>query len=136
MPLLDAMYSKLLTSLSYKQFQSTFAPVQTMKAYREEQRYSSTHSSPCHYMKVSGQLHASAAIIQLPIEQDDRHILEPMWALRTTQKSVAPARNEAPDHPVHSPVNNRLHYFGFGNLRKVKVKIGAWGSVVVKALRY
>jgi len=74
-------------------------------------------------MKASGQLHAPAAIIPVPIEQDDRQTLEPIWALRTTQNSVAPARNEAPDRPVNSPVTNRLQYLGFGNLLKVKVKM-------------
>jgi hypothetical protein len=74
-------------------------------------------------MKVSGQLHALATIIPVPIEQDDRQILEPMCALRTTQKFVAPARNEAPAHPVHSPVTNRLQYLGFGILHKIKVKM-------------
>jgi len=74
-------------------------------------------------MKVSGQLHAPAVIIPVAIEQDDRRILEAMWLLRTKQKSISPSSNEAPAHPAHDPVTNQLHYLGFGNVPKVKVKM-------------
>jgi hypothetical protein len=113
MPPLDA---KLLTSLSYKQFQSTVAPVQTMKAYGGGERYSSTHSLPCHYIKVSGQLHAPAIIVPVPIEQVDRQILD--VGVKNNTKICCPCEEWSSGPSSPKP----RHYLGFGILHKVKGK--------------
>jgi hypothetical protein len=60
-----------------------------------------THFRPRHYMGVSGQRHASAALY--PRGKDPRYPLyrrEPVWTQRLQEKSFVPAGNRTVVQPV------------------------------------
>ena len=97
--------------------------MQAMKAYRRNSDIAPLIRNFATRSRLSHQLHAPAALPPVPIEYEGRWILEPIWTLWNTQKSRAPVRNDAPAHSAHSPVTDRVHYCGSGNLRKVEVKM-------------
>jgi hypothetical protein len=68
-----------------------------------------THSRPRHYMGVSGQHHAPAALLPLgkgppvPIVQEAGWAPELVWTQRIEEKSFAPAGNRTPIARSSSP---------------------------------
>jgi hypothetical protein len=91
-----------------------------------EQRYSSTHSKPWHYMEVSGQLLAPATLPSaeklVPIEWKAGWDPESVLTFLRREKSLVPTKNLTLDHPAHCIVTiltmlSCLHYssvFVFG----------------------
>jgi hypothetical protein len=68
-----------------------------------------THSRPRHYMGVSGQHHAPAALLPpgkgppVPIGQEAGWAPEPVWTQRLQEKFFAPAGNRTPIARSSSP---------------------------------
>jgi hypothetical protein len=68
-----------------------------------------THSRPRHYVGVSGQNHAPAALLPpgkehpLPIVQEAGWASEPVWTQRIEEKSSAPAGDRTPIARSSSP---------------------------------
>jgi hypothetical protein len=78
-----------------------------------------THSRPRHYMGVSGQHHAPAALYPrgkdppVPIVQEAGWAPEPVWTQRLQEKILCPCRGSNPDRPVVQPVVR--HYTAWAN---------------------
>jgi hypothetical protein len=73
--------------------------------------YRSTFSWPRHYLEVSGQLHALAALPpekepQVPIGQEDGWNSEPVWTIWRSENSW-PHRDSNSDSSVVQPVTSR-----------------------------
>jgi hypothetical protein len=68
-----------------------------------------THSRPRHYMGVSGQRHAPAALFPpgkgppVPIGQEAGWAPEPVWTQRLQEKSFTPAGDRTPIARSSSP---------------------------------
>jgi hypothetical protein len=68
-----------------------------------------THSRPRHYMGMSGQRHAPAALLPpgkgppVPIVQEAGWAPEPVWTQRIEEKSFAPAGDRTPIARSSSP---------------------------------
>jgi hypothetical protein len=69
-----------------------------------------THSRPRHYMGVSGQRHAPAALLPpgkgppVPSVQEAGWAPEPVWTQRLEEKSFSLCRGSNLDRPVVQPV--------------------------------
>jgi hypothetical protein len=79
-----------------------------MEALGGEEVLHLTHSR--HYMGVSGQRHAPAALLppgkgpQVSIGQEAGWAPEPVWTQRLDKKILCPRRESNPDRPVVQPV--------------------------------
>jgi hypothetical protein len=68
-----------------------------------------THTRPRHYMGVSGQRHAPAALLPsgkgppVPIVQEAGWAPEPVWTQRLEEQSIAPAGDRTPIARSSSP---------------------------------
>jgi hypothetical protein len=73
-----------------------------MKALGGRGDIAPTHSRPRHYMGVSGQRHAPAALLPpgkgppVPIGREAGWAPEPVWTQRIEEKSFAPAWDRTP----------------------------------------
>jgi hypothetical protein len=77
-----------------------------MKALGRRGGIAPTHSRPRHYMGVSGQRHAPAALLPpgkgppVPIIQEAGWAPEPVWTQRLEEKSFRLCRGSNPDRPI------------------------------------
>jgi hypothetical protein len=91
-------------------------PLHALEALGGRGGIAPTHSRPRHYMGVSGQSHAPAALLPpgkgpaVPIVQEAGWAPEPVWTQRIQEKSFAPAGDRT---PIVQPVVR--HYTAWAN---------------------